>query len=91
MNEREKLPVVDRPSLSFEFGLEGIRKRQVHVVAARKNMFSDANAFEFQSPVVIGYRDEAEIGGSAANITDEDNVARADQGTPLSTCLLIQA
>ncbi len=51
-------------------------------------MFSDADAFEFQSPVVIGYRDQAEIGGSAANITDEDDVTGADQGTPLSTCLL---
>src|ERR1700750_1475501 len=88
VDEREKLPVVDRLSLAFEFGLEGIRKRQIHIVAAQKNMFSNTDAFEFQSPLFIGYGNQAEIGGSAANITDEDDISWADLGTPLSTCLL---
>ena len=47
VDEREELPRVDRPSLGFELGLKRIGKRQIHVVAAQKNVFSNADAVEF--------------------------------------------
>ena len=37
--------------------------------------------------IVVGYRNKAEIGGAAANITDQDNITGADQGAPLPACL----
>ena len=48
MDECKELPGIYRPSLGFELGLERIGKRQIHIVAAQKNVFSDADAFELQ-------------------------------------------
>ena len=87
MDERKKLPGIDRPSLGFEFGLKRIGKRQIHIVAAQENVFADADAFELQRATAVGNGDQAEIGGAAADITDQDDVTRTDQGTPLPTCL----
>ena len=57
MDEREELPGVYRPSLGFEFGLERIGKRQIHIVAAQKNVFSNADALRLQGTVAVGYGD----------------------------------
>ena len=74
MHERKELPGVQRFSLCFELGLQHVGKRQIHVVAAKKNVLSDADAFEFQGAAVIGHSNQAEIGGPAAHITDQDDV-----------------
>ena len=66
MDERKELPGIDRFSFGFELGLKRVGKRQIHVVAAQKNVFPDADAFEFQRAVVVGHGNQAEIGGSAA-------------------------
>jgi hypothetical protein len=87
MDECKELPGIYRPSLGFELGLERIGERQIHVVAAQKNVFSDADTFELQRAIVVGNGNQAKIGGSAADITDQDNVTRTDQGAPLPTCL----
>ena len=57
VDEREELPGVYRSPLGFEFGLERIGKRQIHIVAAQKNVFSNADAFELQRTVAVGYGD----------------------------------
>lgn len=87
MDECNELPGIYRPPLGFELGLERIGERQIHVVAAEKNVFSDADTFELQRAIVVGNGNQAKIGGSAADITDQDNVTGADQGAPLPTCL----
>src|ERR1700730_7735865 len=87
MDECKELPGIYRPSLGFELGLERIGKRQIHVVAAQKNVFSDADAFELQCAVVVGNGNQAETGGTAADITDQDNVTATNQGAPLPACL----
>ena len=38
-------------------------------------------------PSAVGNGNQAEIGGAAADITDQDDVTRTDQRTPLPTCL----
>jgi len=87
MDECKELPDIYRPSLSFESGLERIGKRQIHVVAAQKNVFPDANPLELQRAMIVGDGNQAEIGGSATNITDQDNVPRTNQVAPFPTCL----
>jgi hypothetical protein len=37
-------------------------------------VFPDADALELQRAIIVGHRNQAEIGGSTANITDQDNV-----------------
>src|ERR1700752_4520351 len=87
MDERKKLPGIDRFSCGFEFGLKRIGKRQIHVVAAQEYVFADADAFELQRAAIVGDGNEAEIGGAAADITHQDDVTRTDQRTPFSTRL----
>ena len=85
MDECQELPGIDRFSFAFEFGLKRIGQRQIHVVAAQQYVFADANAFELQRAVTVGNGNEAEIGGAAAHVADQNDVTRADQGPPLST------
>ena len=54
MDERKKLPGINRSSLGFEFGLKHIGKRQIHVVAAQEYVFADADALELQRATAVG-------------------------------------
>ena len=63
--------------------MQHIGKRQIHVVAAKQNVLSNADAFEFQGASVVGDGNQAEIGGPAAHVTNQNEVTRADQGTPV--------
>src|SRR5215469_17219745 len=87
VDQCKELPRIYGFSLGFELGLKRIGKRQIHVVAAQKNVFSDAEPVEFQCAIVVGNSDEAEIGGSAPDVADQDNITRTDQGAPFPTCL----
>src|SRR5258708_10677887 len=87
MDECKELPGIYRPPLGFEFGLERVGKRQIHVVAAQKNVFPDGDAFELQRAIIVGYGNQAEIGGSATNITDQGKVPRTGPVAPLPSCL----
>ena len=46
MDERKKLPGIDRSSLGRECGMKRIGKSQIHIVAAQEYVFADADAFE---------------------------------------------
>jgi len=87
VDERQELPGIYRFSFGFELGLKGVGKRQIHVVTAQKNVLPDADAVEFQCAVIIGHGDQAEIGGSTPDITDQHDIARTDEGAPLPVCL----
>jgi len=52
--------------------------------------FSDADAFELQIAIIVGNGNQAEIGRSAADITDQDNVHqdRPGSATPLPACAI---
>ena len=46
-------------------------------------MFADADALQRQFAVPLGDGDQAEVGGAAADVADQDDVARGHLGTPL--------
>ena len=46
-------------------------------------MFSDADALELQGAADIGHRNQAEVGGAAADVADQDDVARRHGVAPL--------
>ena len=91
MDERKELPGIDRSSLGLEFGLKHIGKRQIHVVAAKQNVLSNADAFEFQraSLSVTAIRLKSAV--PPPDITNQNDVTRTDQGTPLLPACAIQA
>ena len=74
--EFERLP------LGLQPGLHGVGECQVHIVAAEQDVLADADAFEFELAVDVGDGDQAEIGGSATDVADEDDVAGGDEVMP---------
>ena len=54
----------------------GVGQRQVHVVAAQQDVVADRDALERQVALaVVDHGDEGEVGGAAADVADEHDVA----------------
>ena len=66
----------DLPSAS-SLRLQRIGQRQIHVVAAEQDVLADADALEFEVAGDVGHGDQAEIGGAAADVAHQDDVAGA--------------
>ena len=60
--------------LRFEPLLQQAREREVHVVAAEQDVLADGDALEREVAVLLGHRDQAEVGGAAADVADEDEI-----------------
>ena len=85
VDQREKLPGIDRLSRRFELRLQRIGQRQIHVVAAEQNVFADTDALDFKIAILFADGDQAEIGCSSADIADQDDVSGADLAPPRSS------
>ena len=83
MRQRQELPGVQRLAFGLQPGLQRIGQRQIHVVAAEQDVFADADALQLQVAGDIGHRDQAEIGGAAADVAHQDDVARRHRIAPL--------
>ena len=83
VRKREELPGVQRLALGLELRLQRIGQRQIHVVAAEQDVFADADALELQRAGDIGHRNQAEVRGAAADVADQDDVARRHRVAPL--------
>ena len=59
------------------------REREIHVVAAQQDVFADGDAFQAKLAVFFGDGDQGEVGGAAADIDDEDQVADLDLLAPV--------
>src|SRR6266700_1465251 len=55
-----------------------MRKRQVHIVAAQKNVIADGDTRELKSAVFLSDAYERKIGCSSADIHDENDVSQFD-------------
>ena len=53
------------------------REREVHVVAAEQDVLADRDALEREVAVALRDGDQAEVGGAAADVAHEDQVADA--------------
>jgi hypothetical protein len=62
-------------------------ERQIHVVAAKQNVFADADPLQFQDSLDIRDRDQAKVGCPATDVTDQYDIAGSDQVAPCSARL----
>ena len=82
MPEPVELPGVDLVPGGLEPLLREARQREVHVVAAEQDVLADRDALEGEIAVALGDGDQAEVGGAAADVADEDQVADRDATAP---------
>ncbi len=87
MHERQELPGVQRFTRRLKLGLQRIGERQIHIVAAKQNVFADADALKFEATLDICYSDQAEIGCPAADVADQHDIAVSNQVAPRSARL----
>ena len=80
--EAVQLPGVDLVAGGFQALLEQPRQREIHVVAAEQDVLADGHALERQVAVALGDRNQAEVGGAAADVADEHEIADLDAAAP---------
>ncbi len=82
VNERRHLPFVDRLPRVVELLLREIREREVHVVAAEQDVIADRDPFELELSVFLDGGDCGKVGRPAADVRDQDDVARVEITPP---------
>ena len=71
-------------AVADELRFEGVRQRQIEIVAAENQVLADSDAMELHFAVIAGpHADEREVGRAAADVADEDFLARLDQPFPI--------
>ena len=85
--ERVKLQAVELGSLLRQLAFDGAGQREIHVVAAEQDVLADGHAVERQFAIALGDGDEREVGGAAADIDDQDQVAGVDALAPVGVAL----
>ena len=83
MHQRQELPGIQRFAFGLQFGLQHVGQREIHIVAAEQDVFADADALQLQVAGDVGHRDQAEVGGAAADVAHQDEVARCHRVAPL--------
>ena len=56
---------------------------EIHVVAAKKEVVTHGDAFELELAGALGDGDEGEVGGAAADVNDQDEIAGFDLFAPV--------
>src|SRR5215468_3061835 len=69
-------------ALAFEPLLHETCEGEVHVVAAQQDVIADRHALEREIPIVLPNGDQAEIGGAAPDVDDEEQVTDAKCSPP---------
>ncbi len=80
--ERLQLPAVDPLPGRLEPLLQQPREREVHVVPAEQDVLANRHPLEREIAGLFGHGDEAEVGGSAAHVAHEDEIADAHALAP---------
>ena len=80
--ERLQLPGVDAVAVQFEPLLDEPRQREIHVVAAEQDVIANRDALEREVAVVLADENQAEVGGAAADVAHQHEVADAKLPPP---------
>ena len=70
-----------------ELRLDSACEREIHVVAAEQDVFADGDTLEPKFATFLGDGDEREVGGAAADVDNEDQIADADLLAPVRMAL----
>src|SRR5262249_55413795 len=81
--ETRVLSPVRGPALDLELVPDEMRKRKVHIVAAKKNVIAHGNPHQVEGPVFLHDGNRAEIRGPTADVDHQDDVARPELLAPL--------
>src|SRR5207248_834995 len=77
------LAAVDTRAFLGETLRHHTREGQIDVVAAEEDVLADRDAIERELAAALGDGDQAEVGGAAADIDDEDQVADLNALAPV--------
>ena len=75
MRQSGELSLVQCNTAFFlQFGRNRVRQRQIHVVATKKRMVADGKTLQRQIAFLSHDRNKGEVGSSAADVTDKDDI-----------------
>ncbi len=80
--EPQGAPLLGIQPRAAQLLLDVMRQRQVDVVAAEHQVIAHGHAAESRAGRGLDHRDQAEIGRAAADVADEDQLARPDLALP---------
>ena len=78
-------------ALLLELLPDHVREREVHVVPAEQDVVADSDADQIERAVLVDRGDRGEVGRPAADVDDEEHVARPDLFSPASPIASVQA
>ena len=73
---------IDALTFAFQLPLKHSRNGEIHVVAAKQNVFANRHPFERQVAVFVGDGDQAEIRGSSTDVAHQHEVTHFDSPAP---------
>ena len=85
--QRMKLHAIELRILRGKILVDVAGKGEIHVVAAQKNVFADRDTLQLKFAVFVGDRDQREVGGAAADVEDQDEIARLHAFAPIGVTL----
>ena len=70
--------------LAAELWFEQTRERNVDVVAAEQEMIADGETFQSDARLGVAHGDQAEVGGAAADVDDEEKLQTFEAVLPVA-------
>ena len=81
--QRIELHRIELRVLLGELRLDSTCEREIHVVAAEQDVFAYGDALKAKFAAFLCDRDQREVGGTAADVDNEDEIADADLLAPV--------
>ena len=81
--QRVELHRIQLRVLLRELRLDSARQREIHVVAAEQDVLADSDALKPKFAAFLGDGDQREVGGTATDVDDENEIADADLLAPV--------
>jgi hypothetical protein len=88
VGQRPQLPGVGLDALGAELAGDGKSQRQIHVVATEQDVLADRDPVQFEDARAFENGNQREVAGAAADVGDEDDLARLHLLAPAAAALL---
>ena len=88
MGQGLELPAIQFHPIGLEFGTHQVGQRQIHVVAAQQDVVADRDAGQLQGALILGDRDQRQVGGTATDIDHQDDVPDPDLAAPITVAIV---
>ena len=88
VGEGAGLPRVEGGALAGELARHAVGEGQVHVVAAEEDVLADRDPVQLEVAVALQHGDQRQVGGAAADVHHQDDVALLHLFAPLAGAVL---